>query len=156
MTETHMTETHMTETHMTETQIPRTQSTDTQPTKTLPLANGLTLTIRDGSRKISADAFVVIMEAGITVPVDGNYLSDQDLDGIPGGMERLRTVVGDTVRFEHRVERNFIMAPEKEFVFNGLVDTLTATLLEYLSSRSFPGKLILKTYRDTVKKRRFS
>jgi hypothetical protein len=130
--------------------------TEQQPVQTLLLDNGQTLLVRDLSRSISKDAVVVIMEAEIVVPVSRQYLSDRDLESIPGGFEGLRARVGETARFQYRAERNFILLPERQKVFDSLVATFTDTLLTYLSSQSFPGRLILKTHRDLTKKPRLS
>ena len=40
------------------------------------------------------------------------------------------------------------MAPEKEEVFESLVDTYLNNLGQYVAKPSFPGKFILKAYKD--------
>jgi hypothetical protein len=56
--------------------------------------------------------------------------------------------LGDEVQFEHRVERNFIMAKDKDTILQHLVDTFTDNMISYLSKESFPGKFIVKQYND--------
>lgn len=120
--------------------------TETAPEKTIDLDNGLTLTIRDLSRKISLDAYCVTMEATIAVDVEPGLFSDDDLSRVP--FSEIRQRVGGQVFFEHKSERNFIMAPDKETVFQQLVDTFSNNLLGYLNHGDFARKLVLKTYRD--------
>ena len=109
------------------------------------LGNGQTLTIEDRSRKISADAWQVVVEAKVPVAVEPGLFSDETLDTIP--MDDILKKVGDQVVFEYRTERNFIMAPDKEAVVKELVDTFRASLEPYLSKPDFPAKLVLKEYR---------
>ncbi len=108
------------------------------------LGNGQSLTIEDLSKKISADAYQVIVEARVKVAVEEDLFQAGELGGI--SMDDIRKKVGDQVEFEYRTERNFIMAPDKEAVFKQLVDTFKATLMPYLSKSDFPAKLVLKEY----------
>ncbi len=110
------------------------------------LENGQTLTIRDLSRKISADAFQVIMAASIEVAVVPGLFSPQILGETP--FESILEKVGTPARFEKRVERNFIMADDRDDVFQKLVDTFNTTLVSYLSKPDFPAKLVMKLFRE--------
>ena len=114
--------------------------------KTIPLANDLTLELFDLSRKISRDAFQVIMVARVAIPVEAALFSPETLDRIP--LKELHRKLGPTATFEHRKERNFIMEPDKETVFDHLVKSFTETLLPYISKPVFPEKYILKCYND--------
>jgi hypothetical protein len=112
--------------------------------KTIPLANDLTLELLDLSKKISEDAFQVNMTARVIIPVTESLFPAETLGKIT--LENIISKVGPTATFEHRKERNFIMAPDKDKVFAHLVDTFMETLLPYVSKPSFPGKYILKCY----------
>ena len=114
--------------------------------KTIPLANDLTLEILDMSKKISEDAFQVHMTARVIIPVTSSLFPAQTLTKI--SLEEIIGKVGPSATFEHQKERNFIMAPDKDKVFGHLVDTFMETLLPYVSKPSFPGKYILKVYRE--------
>lgn len=109
------------------------------------LGNGQTLTIEDRSRKISADAYQVVVEARVKVAVEPDLISAETLGDI--SMDDILKKVGDQVMFEYRAERNFIMAPDKEDVLKKLVDTFRANLIPYISKPEFPAKLVLKEYR---------
>jgi hypothetical protein len=111
----------------------------------IALENGQTLIIRDLSRKIGADAYQVVMAADIEVAVVPELFSSQILGNTP--FENILEKVGTPARFEKRVERNFIMADEKDAVFQKLVDTFNATLVSYLSKPDFPAKLVMKLFR---------
>ncbi|MFH1155715.1 MAG: hypothetical protein V1793_18055 [Pseudomonadota bacterium] len=128
--------------------------TEQDPFRTIILDNNQTLELRDRSRKIAQNAYVVIMEAGLTVPVVRDWFTDQDLALIPGGFDGLTAMVGDRVEFLHKAERNFILEPDRQSVFENLVSTFTANTLNYVAHESFPRKLIMKTYRDACKQRR--
>ena len=110
------------------------------------LENGETLFIRDLSRSISDDAFQVTMEAKMEVAVVPAILSPEILGETP--FEEVVQKVGETVLFEHREVRNFIMADDRESVFEKLVDTFRTNLVPYLSKPEFPAKLVMKKFRD--------
>jgi hypothetical protein len=122
------------------------KSIDQKIFDTTILKNGQTLFIRDLSRSISADAFQVTMEARIEVAVTPAVLSPETLGNTP--FEEVIKKVGDTVLFEHREVRNFIMADDRQSVFEKLVDTFRTNLVPYLSKPEFPARLVMKEFRD--------
>ncbi|SMC55958.1 hypothetical protein SAMN02746065_104153 [Desulfocicer vacuolatum DSM 3385] len=112
--------------------------------KTIPLAHDLTLEILDLSRKISSDAFQVKMTARVTIPVKESIFTPESFTNF--SLENIISKVGTTTTYEHKKERNFIMAPDKDTVFDQLVASFEGTLLPYVSKPSFPRKYILKCY----------
>ena len=112
--------------------------------KTISLANDLTLELLDVSKKISPDAFQVNMTARVIIPVTASLFPAESLAKI--SLENIIGKIGPTATFEHKKERNFIMALDKEKVFDHLVDTFMETLLPYVSKPYFPEKYILKVY----------
>jgi hypothetical protein len=114
--------------------------------KSIPLAKDLTLELLDLTKEISADACRVSMLARLVIPVKASLFSEETLKKIP--LETILNKIGPTTTFEHRKERNFIMAEDKNKVFSHLVDTFMETLMPYVSKPSFPEKYILKCYRD--------
>lgn len=118
-------------------------------TKTIELENKLTLVISDLSRKISEDAHVVIMAANIEIKIKKELLffeSDTDYK-----FQDILKVLGDKVIYEYKIERNFIMNSEKDEVFEKLVKTFLDNLGQYIAKPNFPGKFILKEYKDRTK-----
>ena len=58
--------------------------------------------------------------------------------------------LGSVVKYEYLAERNFIMAKEKEKLFEKLVHDFFDSLGKYISKPAFPKKLILKQYKDKI------
>lgn len=112
----------------------------------IELENGQTVIIKDLSKKISEDAYQVTLEASVKVLVEQGLFSAGSLGDT--SIESVIKKVGDHVMFEHRVERNFIMANDRDAVFKKLVDTFNTTLVPYLSKPEFPAKLVLKAFRE--------
>ncbi len=117
--------------------------------KSMKLDNNQTLNILDLSRKIGEDAYQVLFSATMTVTVEESLFSKEDLKGRL--FSDIKKSVGETVTFQYKTERNFIMDSEKNSVFKELADTFSKTILVYLSKEQFPRKLILKKYEDHLK-----
>ena len=115
--------------------------------KKIELKNDQVVNIVDMSRKISEDAFIVKMAAYMDIQVDKNLFSESDLTKY--NFDDILNKIGSHARFEHLVERNFIMSEDRDTVFDSLVDYFCKNILGYLSKPEFPGKLIIKKYRDT-------
>ena len=111
---------------------------DNCATVTLELDNGLTLKIEDTSRRISADAFVVKALLSIDSP-----LGEADASSAGMGLDVLRESLGsDALRFEKILERNFIMEPQKETVFEEMISSYLKTNRAYLSHPDFKKGVI--------------
>lgn len=116
--------------------------------KRIDLENGQVLEISDCSRKIGADAFVVIMKANMTIKVGEELFADDPVSEFK--LEDVLGTLGDTVIYEYRLERNFIMDHEKDDVFQSLVDTFLDNMGQYVAKKAFPRKLVLKEYKDRL------
>ena len=116
--------------------------------KEMALENNQTLVIHDCSRKIGADAYVVIMKANMEISVSPELFADQP--ELEYKFEDILDVLGDRVIYEYRLERNFIMDHEKDEVFDALVKTFWDNMGQYVSKVSFPPKLVLKEYKDRL------
>jgi hypothetical protein len=117
--------------------------------KKIELENNQTLVIMDISKKISEDAYVVRMQANIEIKIVKELFSFEPLSEFK--FEDILSTLGDIVNYKYNMERNFIMAPEKEEVFESLVDTYLNNLGQYVAKPTFPGKFILKAYKDKNK-----
>jgi len=117
--------------------------------KKIELENNQTLVISDLSRKISIDAYVVIMKASIEIKIEKQLFSGDTVSDFK--FEDIMATLGDTVTYEYKIERNFIMVKEKDKVFETLVKTFLDNLGQYVSNPKFPGKFVLKEYKDRVK-----
>lgn len=115
----------------------------------IELENTQTLLISDLSRKISEDACVVIMAAHIDINITKELFADAPLSDFK--FKDILATLGGNVIYEYRVERNFIMDHEKDGVFETLVSTFLENLGPYVAKSNFPGKFVLKAYKDRIK-----
>jgi len=117
--------------------------------KTIELENNLTLVISDLSRKISENGCVVIMQAAIDIKIEKNLFFDEPMSDFE--YQDILLTLGDKVRYEYKIERNFIKDPQKDEVFESLVKTFMDNLGQYVAKLNFPGKFVLKKYKDKIK-----
>ena len=115
----------------------------------IELENNHTLVIFDLSREISEDAYVVIMKATIEIKIEKQLFFNDTLSDFK--FEDIIATLGDTATYEYKIERNFIMAKAKDEVFEALVKTFLDNLGHYIAKPKFPGKFVLKEYKDKIK-----
>ena len=112
--------------------------------KSIELENGLTLTIEDTSRRISADAFVIRALLSIDFP-----LTQEDAASVGLSLADLtRTLGSERGRFEKLLERNFIKDEKKEAVFEEVTASYLGTNLTYLSHPEFKKGVIRRGLMD--------
>jgi len=114
--------------------------------KKIGLENNQTLIISDLSRKISEDAYVVIVKATMEITIEKQLFLNDRISDVK--FEDILSTLGNTAIYEHKIERNFIMADAKEEVFETLVKTFLDNQGQYLANPKFPGKFVLKEYKD--------
>ena len=117
--------------------------------KTIELENGHTLVLSDLSRKISEDAHVVVMKASMEIKIEKDLFCDTPLSDFK--FQDILEVLGDEAVYEYKMERNFILNHEKEAVFNHMVETYIKNLGQYVAKPGFPGKFVLKEYKNRIK-----
>jgi hypothetical protein len=118
--------------------------------KTLDLENGLQLNIYDASRKLVGDRWLVSLIVRMDVPVTETL--EKDTRQPIGNINEIKNILGDSVLFEKKRDKNFVDAAAKETVFKELCDVFLNSLLNYLSKDIFPKQYVLKTYKEEVKK----
>jgi hypothetical protein len=118
--------------------------------KTLDLENGLQLNIYDASRKLVGDRWLVSLIVRMDVPVTETLKKDSRQP--IGNINEIKNILGDSVLFEKKRDKNFVDAAAKETVFKELCDVFLNSLLNYLSKDIFPKQYVLKTYKEEVKK----
>ncbi len=119
--------------------------------RTIELENNQTLEICDESRKIAADAYVVIMGARIKIQIQRDLFAAQEISDTQ--FADILEILGDEILYEYKSERNMIMAKEKDQVFEVLVETFLKNMVSYISKSIFPEKMILKDYRERIEKK---
>jgi hypothetical protein len=117
--------------------------------KEIQLENNQTLVLSDLSRKISEDAFVVRMEASIEIEINEDLFKDEPVSEFK--YADVRSTLGDKVIYKYLIERNFIRDADKDQVFESLESTYMDNLFKYVSKKTFPGKFVLKEYKDKTK-----
>nr|WP_319395743.1 hypothetical protein [uncultured Desulfobacter sp.] len=120
------------------------------PYKKMDLDHGHCLEIFDDSRKIGADAWVVIMTAIMEIPVERSLFTAAPLSD--GEFDDILSTLGSPIEYRYRLERNMIMDHEKDDVLENLVNTFLENTGKYVANPKFPEKLALKAYRDRVEK----
>lgn len=116
----------------------------------LDFDNGYCLEVFDDSRKIGADAWVVIMTATMEIPVEASLFTSEPLSD--SKFNDILNTLGSPIEYRYRLERNMIMAHEKDAVLENLVNTFLENTGRYVANPKFPEKVALKAYRDRVEK----
>ena len=119
--------------------------------KTIELENNQTLEIYDASRKIAADAYVVTMKAQMEVLINKTLFVTQPVADTK--LADIRAILGDRIVYNYKIERNMIMADEKDAVMENLVETFINNTGQYVCKSRFPEKLVLKEYRERIEKK---
>ncbi|MBU1342139.1 MAG: hypothetical protein KKE44_02565 [Proteobacteria bacterium] len=117
--------------------------------KKIELDNNQLLILSDLSRKISEDAYVVIMKASIEIKIEKDLFPDDSLSDFK--FQDILDKIGDKVVYEYKITRNFILNHQKDEVFDAQVKIFLDNLGHYVAKKDFPGKFILKKYKDKMK-----
>jgi hypothetical protein len=118
------------------------QGSDMNDIETIPLANGLTVEIRDLSRPIAADTTKVELLFSVAVP-----LQREDCD-CPAHYELIRKVWGESPRFEYRGTRSFVRNTNVERAARELREAFQQDALSYLARPDFPRRFVRAKYRE--------
>jgi len=117
--------------------------------QTIALNNGQAVQILDASRTIAGDRWQVTLVVRMEIPVDAVSLPDTDLPA----MEEIKKILGETVIFEVKKERNFIDEQKKQSVLDNMKDTFISISLPYLSHPEFPGRHITRKFAEYKNRR---
>ena len=108
------------------------------------LKNNLDLVIYFRYRATAGDRCQVTFEAEIDVEIKEDYFKDQVLSILD--IETVRSLLGEKTSYIYSKTRNFIAEGEKQKIFNELKQQFLDSSLPYISSDSFPAKLIKRNY----------
>ena len=92
---------------------------DTSLVKKIDLKSGLELEIYDVSRKLAGDRWYVGFIARVEIPI--TFLADH-VDSPEVDMEKMKAVLGETVRFEQKRDRHYIDEKVKDTLLESLID----------------------------------
>ena len=122
---------------------------DTSLLKKIDLECGLKLEIYDVSRKLAGDRWYVGFIARIEIPI--TFLAGC-ADSHVVDIEKMKKMLGETVRFEQKHDRHYIDEKEKDVLLNGLIDDFLSITLPYFSQKDFAEKYALKEYKKQLEK----
>ncbi len=112
--------------------------------ETINLPNGLTLTISDSSRRIAADTIKVELTFQVRIEVlESFFASSEDY-------LKFKNASGDTLTYEHKMERSFVYDQDEASVRTDLLETFKNNSLSYLSSPNFAKKMALSQLKDIM------
>jgi uncharacterized Fe-S cluster-containing radical SAM superfamily protein len=118
--------------------------------RTIELENNQTLVIHNESRGIAAEASVVLIVARMNICVQKDLFVSEKITDTQ--FADIQGILGEFIVYEYKSERNMIMDHEKDQVFEDLVETFLKNMVQYISRPKFPGKLVLKEYRERIEK----
>ncbi len=110
----------------------------------IELTNGLKLEVWDFSLKIAGDRRQVALVCRIEVDLDHDFTPKNDQDRM--AVNELTAVVGPTLNYIFRNERNFIAADRKDSIWREMLETFKKDSLAYLSHPLFAYRLVLSSF----------
>lgn len=120
--------------------------------KTETMDGGIRLEVMDASRPLVGDRWRVAAVFRLVIPVDAALAAGGATAPDPG---RIRSLIGDPVVFEKRLERTFIDAGQKEEILQDMVRRYLDGARGYISRPVFARNYILKRYGEALKKGRW-
>jgi len=118
---------------------------------TVYLENGLLISFYDGSKKIAGDRWQVTVIARIEILTDQVQFTLMDTEK----KLKIIQVVGEQVYYEKKLIRNFIGEKQKEETVTALYESFLQITKPYLSQQQFAERFVLKTYADSLEKRKW-
>lgn len=122
------------------------------PYKKIELDNRQTLEIHDRSRKIGADAWVVIMDARMKICIEKALFETMPVSDAK--LADILDTLGDHIVYQYKVERNMIMDHERADLFEKLTRSFLENTGQYVCKPQFPEKLVLKEYKERIEKKK--
>ena len=119
--------------------------------RTFSLENELLISFYDESKKIAGDRWQVTVAARIQIVTDQIQFTRMD----PEIRSKIIKVVGEQINYEKKLIRNFIGEKQKEEVVTALYESFLQITRPYLSHRQFAERFVLKTYADSLEKRKW-
>ena len=111
------------------------------------LANGLTVTVYDQSKKIAGDRWLVKICCEARIPVSEDFFSRHP-ESDPKVLAEVQAKMDGHVTFTVSKERNFVDDAEKEGILSAMVEQVSAHMVDYLANPKFPEKLFFSKYQE--------
>lgn len=119
--------------------------------RTFSLENELLISFYDESKKIAGDRWQVTVTARIQIVTDQIQFTRM----YPEKRSEIIQVVGEQINYDKKLIRNFIGEKQKEEVVTALYESFLQITRPYLSHRQFAERFVLKTYADSLEKRKW-
>ena len=113
------------------------------------LDNELEIIFLDQSKQIAADRWYVRVSVQMNIPIEKKWFHDHPVDDLT--LADIRQLLGDSVLFEHKNERNFVSADEKDNVIESFCDHTMKTTIPYLGHPDFAANYIRKRYTEKMR-----
>ena len=120
-----------------------------QTLKKCSLQNGLTATIFDASKKIAGDRWYVSLVLKVEIPVNNR---NWNLEANDPSIEEARRILGESVVFEKKLERNFISPEEKQKISSEMMNALSDLCASYLRHHDFAKNFISIQFKKAKKR----
>jgi hypothetical protein len=118
---------------------------------TVPLENNLLISFYDESIKIAGDRWQVKLIARIQILTAQVEITRVD----PEKRSEIMQAVGEKIIYEKKLIRNFVGEKQKEETLTALYESFLQITRPYYSHRQFAERFVLKTYADSLEKRKW-
>ncbi|MCX5881714.1 MAG: hypothetical protein NTU74_07915 [Deltaproteobacteria bacterium] len=118
---------------------------------TIPLENDLLVSFYNESKKIAGDRWQVVVIARIQIVTDQVHFTRMD----PEKRSEIIQVVGKQINYEKKLIRNFVGEKQKEEIVKAMFESFLQITRPYFSHRQFAERFVLKTYADSLEKRKW-
>jgi hypothetical protein len=115
-----------------------------EPSEKRTLENNLELLVFSRFNHTAGDRCQVNLESRIDVDIKKEYFEDRSLNNLD--IKRVKSILGERTSYSYSKTRNFIAEDEKGEIFEELKQQFLETNLAYISSPSFPAKLIRRNF----------
>jgi hypothetical protein len=117
----------------------------------IPLENDLLVSFYDESKKIAGDRWQVVVIAKIQIVTDQVHFTRMDTEK----KSEIIQVVGKQINYEKKLIRNFVGEKQKEEIVKTMLESFLQITRPYFSHRQFAERFVLKTYADSLEKRKW-
>jgi hypothetical protein len=118
---------------------------------TISLENDLLISFYDRSKKIAGDRWQVNLMARIQIMTNQVQITRVN----PEKRSEIMQVVGEQINYEKKLIRNFVAEDKKEETVTALWKSFLQITRPYFSHRQFAERFLLKTYADSLEKRKW-